>query len=91
LLFPGINWGGKRRGAGRKARGKRSGIRHGERHEVKGTWPMHVVWHLVDEVASIRKKEVLDILVKALKIIKMTKDDFRILHYSIQKSLWRRF
>src|SRR5215475_10453614 len=49
--------GGKRKGAGRKPKGRRSGTPHRERPEVKLRHPLHVVLRVVAAVGSLRRRE----------------------------------
>ncbi|HVM58787.1 MAG TPA: transposase, partial [Candidatus Paceibacterota bacterium] len=54
--LPFRTWGGKRKGAGRKPKGRRAGVSHRPRAEVDVTTPVHVTWRLLDEVRDVRRK-----------------------------------
>ena len=48
------NWGGKRRGAGRKPKGERAGVSHERRPELKERHPVLVTMRLVAGLPSLR-------------------------------------
>src|SRR3954451_25127034 len=77
--------GGKRRGAGRKPSGARSGERHEARPEFKPYHPLHVVMRVAPEVGSLRRRA----MYKALRDATITaalRERFRIVHISLQRS-----
>ncbi|NVB81569.1 MAG: hypothetical protein HOV81_24460 [Kofleriaceae bacterium] len=80
---PGHNRGGKRRGAGRPAKGPRSSERHKKRATLKKHEPVHVVLRADEAVGQLRRREIYKALRGAL-VTTFTRDDFRIVHVSIQ-------
>ena len=77
--------GGRRRGAGRKPKGKRSGERHEARPEFKAHQPLHVVMRVAPAVGSLRRRT----MYKALREATITaamRERFRIVHVSLQRS-----
>ena len=86
-------WGGKRRGAGRKRTdggrlGSRSGSRvvHDKRPVHKGRHPVHVTLRAKAGLPSFRQQRVQRLLADVLRDQRRRryKDDFRVVHYSIQ-------
>ncbi len=76
-------WGGKRKGAGRKAKGKRARVPHSRRPAVSRHHPQHVTLRIVDGLPTLRQ----ELFVKALRgALKNGKERFglRVVHYSIQ-------
>ena len=76
--------GGKRRGAGRKAKGSRAREGHDARPEFKPYHPLHVVMRVVPAVGSLRRRK----LYKALRDATITaalREWFRICHISLQR------
>src|SRR5262245_41484973 len=49
--------GGKRRGAGRKPKGTRAGVRHAARPEFKRYQPLHVVTRIAPAVGNLRRRK----------------------------------
>ena len=80
------NWGGRRRGAGRKRLGRKRKVRHGRRKALDGRFPFHVVWNVVENMLSLRKREIFEILVRALERLREKRQDFRVIQFSIQAS-----
>jgi len=77
--------GGKRRGAGRKPKGARAGVRHGRRPEFKPYHPLHVVMRVVPAVGSLRRRQ----LYKAIRHATITaalRERIRIVHISLQRT-----
>jgi hypothetical protein len=60
--FKQFNWGGKRRGAGRKSKGERAGVSHAKRPEIDPRCPLHVTLKLVPGVTTMRSWDELDLL-----------------------------
>jgi REP element-mobilizing transposase RayT len=52
LRFP--QWGGKRRGAGRKPKGERAGVSHLTRPDLASRFPVHVTLRLRDGIQNLR-------------------------------------
>jgi REP element-mobilizing transposase RayT len=77
--------GGKRRGAGRKPKGTRAGVRHARRPEFKPYHPLHVVMRVVPAVGSLRRR----LLYKAIRHATITaalRERIRIVHVSLQRN-----
>ena len=77
--------GGKRRGAGRPARGPRPSERHKRRAAFKAYHPLHVTLRLVDDVQPLRTKDIYAAMQKATKAVAGNKA-MRIVHMSVQDS-----
>jgi putative transposase len=90
--------GGKRKGAGRPPKGKRSSEPHKEREEIDPRHPLHVVTRVVDGLGSLRKRDfyraICDATVTAFrhgaaKVASAGRShvaDFRIVQASIQRN-----
>ena len=76
-------WGGKRKGAGRPRRGARSSERHKRRPVLRATQPVHVVIRVVPDVGSLRRRQMYAAIREAT-IMAAKRDDFHIVHASIQ-------
>jgi REP element-mobilizing transposase RayT len=76
-------WGGKREGAGRPPKGKRSSERHKTRPRVLGSQPVHVICRVARDVGSLRKNYMFAAL-RWATIAVAKHEDFRIVHFSIQ-------
>jgi putative transposase len=77
--------GGKRRGAGRKPSGRRSGSPHKIRPELNARHPVHVVLRVVGAVGNLRRR----FTYRAIREATLTtarREDFRIVHLSIQRT-----
>jgi REP element-mobilizing transposase RayT len=77
--------GGKRRGAGRKPKGRRAGSAHKPRPALDARHPVHVVLRVVSAVASLRRRHIYQAIREAT-ITTARRDDFRIVHLSIQRN-----
>jgi REP element-mobilizing transposase RayT len=75
--------GGKRRGAGRKPKGKRAGERHEARPEHDPRHPVHVTMRVVGNVGGLRRRD-LYLALREATIVAAKREDFRIIHMSIQ-------
>jgi REP element-mobilizing transposase RayT len=82
LNFP-PGWGGKRRGAGRKPKGKRAGVSHLRRPPITGRAPLLVTVPLVPAVGRLRTKTKLRALREAFRAGR-ERFGFRLVHYSVQ-------
>lgn len=82
LLF---RHGGRRKGAGRKAKGARAGARHQARPELRGTEALHVVLRIADDVGSLRQPAVYGAIQRASRTAK-ARGAFRIVQLSIQRT-----
>ncbi len=85
LSFPFSSWGGKRKNAGRKPRGKRAGTPHTKRPAAPYYHPQHVTVRFADGLPTLRQ----ELLVTALRrALRKGKERFglRVVHYSIQSN-----
>ncbi len=76
-------WGGKRKGSGRKARGRRASQPHRRRPALSKQHPVHVTLRAIAEVGRLRKEHAYLAARKAL-ICTRRRKNFRICHLSIQ-------
>src|SRR5688572_29824208 len=65
--FKRFNWGGKRRGAGRKPKGERAGVSHAKRPEIDPRCPLHVTLKLEQGITTMRSWNELDLLHRLVK------------------------
>lgn len=75
--------GGKRRGAGRKARRGRATVRHRTRPAHNARHPVHVTIRVVANVSSLRRRDIY-FAIRAATVVAARRADFRIVHLSIQ-------
>jgi REP element-mobilizing transposase RayT len=75
--------GGRRDGAGRPRKGERSSEPHKKRPEHVARHPVHVTVRVVADVRSLRRRDVYAQLREAT-IVTARREDFRIVHMSIQ-------
>ncbi len=76
--------GGKREGAGRPPKGRLSSEKHLKRPAFRASEPVHVVLRVSRDVGTLRRRQVYHAIRKAL-IATFTRDDFRVVHLSIQR------
>ena len=76
--------GGKRRGAGRKPKGPRPGPSHGARLEHDPRHPVHVTIRVVGSACGLRRRD-LYLALREATIVTAKREDFRIVHMSIQR------
>jgi len=76
--------GGKRRGAGRKPKTPRPGGRHAARPELDHRHPVHVTIRVVRSIDGLRRRD-LYVAVRHATIVSAKREDFRIVHMSIQR------
>ena len=76
--------GGKRSGAGRKPKGNRAGAPHEKRPEHNERHPVHVTIRVVGNVDGLRRRD-LYLAVREATIVTAKRQDFRIVHMSIQR------
>jgi putative transposase len=76
-------WGGRRKGAGRKAVGPLRLVSHRPRPVHLARHPLHAVWRTRPEVPSLRGRAVMDLLRQALGA-GGRRAEFRLIHYSVQ-------
>jgi REP element-mobilizing transposase RayT len=77
--------GGKRRGAGRKARGPTASERHKKRPEHLARHPVHVVLRVVRDVGSLRRRCAYKAFREAV-LVAARRDNFRVVHISLQRT-----
>jgi REP element-mobilizing transposase RayT len=77
--------GGKRRGAGRPPKGPRSSERHKKREAFRSNKPVHTVSRVSEAVGELRTGTCYRALRKAM-VTTFKRDDFRIVHVSIQNT-----
>jgi REP element-mobilizing transposase RayT len=76
--------GGKRRGAGRKPKGARAGASHAARPEHNPRHPVHVTMRVVGSASGLRRRDIY-FAVREATIVTAKREDFRIVHLSIQR------
>ena len=76
--------GGRRRGAGRKPKGRRSSERHEARREHDPRHPVHVTIRVVGGVGGLRRRDIY-LALREATIVTAKREDFRIVHMSIQR------
>jgi REP element-mobilizing transposase RayT len=77
--------GGKRRGAGRPAKGPRAGSPHKQRPFLHARHPVHVTLRVVSAVGNLRRRCVYQAIREAT-LTTALREDFRIVHLSIQRT-----
>src|SRR5262245_17904313 len=80
--FAFTNWGGKRRGAGRKPKGERAGVSHAKRPKLTRHQPVLVTLKLGRGLPWLRDRLAHRAVAQALA--EGTKEDFRVVEYSVQ-------
>jgi REP element-mobilizing transposase RayT len=83
LTFP--TRGGRRKGAGRPARGPRSSERHKARPVHDHRHPVHVTTRVVADVSSLRQRDMY-LQLREATIVTAKRENFRIVHMSIQRN-----
>ena len=76
------NWGGARRGCGRKPNGSRAGMTHRPRPDFTRA-PVHVSTHVADDVYGLRRRDIYRALHVAV-IAGCQRAGFRVIEYSVQ-------
>jgi len=76
--------GGKRLGAGRKPKGNHAGAPHERRPEHNPRHPVHVTIRVVGNVEGLRRRDIY-LGVREATIVTAKREDFRIVHMSIQR------
>jgi REP-associated tyrosine transposase len=82
IKFP-CGWGGKRRNAGRPARGPRPSEKHKTRPRLLASEPVHVTLRVAHDVARLRTRTMYK-AIRSATIALANNDSFRIVHLSIQ-------
>ena len=75
-------WGGKRRGAGRKPKGRRAGVPHRARPALAARFPVHVTVRVETACRGLRTKRRLQVVRQAL--VGCLREGFRITDWSVQ-------
>jgi REP element-mobilizing transposase RayT len=79
------NWGGKRRGAGRKPKGERAGASHAVRTRFAARHPVHVTMRIAAWSPSLRADDSHAIVVSAMAEVSR-RPDFRVCYYGLQSN-----
>ena len=82
--FAFTNWGGKRKGAGRKPKGAKAMASHAKREELKARHPVFVTMRLRAGLRSLRANDAHALLEAAF--VAASRESFRIVEHSIQAS-----
>src|SRR5829696_152955 len=82
-VFEFKTWGGKRRGAGRPARGPRSSEPHKARVRFEGPAPAHVTLRVVAPIPTLRRPDAYHAIRRSMYTL-VERSDFRIVHISIE-------
>jgi putative transposase len=77
--------GGKRRGAGRPAKGARASERHEQRPDHDARHPVHVVLRTMKAIGSLRRGRMYRAIRAATRTV-ARREDFRIVHLSVQRT-----
>src|SRR6266850_707963 len=76
-------WGGRRKGAGRKAKGPLRRVSHKERPEHAHRFPIHAVLRTREDVPRLRRSEIFREIRQALAD-GAEREGFRVVHFSVQ-------
>lgn len=79
------NWGGKRRGAGRKPKGERAGMAHAKRPRLSAHHPVLVTMRLCGGVPSLRERAA-HAVVRRSRAETSASERFRVIEYSAQSN-----
>jgi REP element-mobilizing transposase RayT len=77
--------GGKRRGAGRPPKGSRSSEPHKRRPALSPRFPVHVTLRIAPDLKCLRTRQLFLAIREATLRIARRREDFRIIHVSIQR------
>jgi REP element-mobilizing transposase RayT len=83
LPFPHRDWGGQRKGAGRKPKGVSAGVSHRRRAALASRFPVHVTTKLQRGLPPLRSKRAYAVL-RAAFAAGCNRAGFRLAHYSVQ-------
>ena len=83
--FDFTNWGGKRRGAGRKPKGERAGVSHAKRPRLCARHPVLVTMRLRAGLPSLRYREAHEFL-RCSMAASSERETFRVVEYSVQSN-----
>ena len=78
-----VYWGGKRKGAGRPPKNRRSSERHKVRPELKAVHPLHVTLRVEKIIGTLRTRSLYDAVRRALRTV-LGRHDFRVIDVSLQ-------
>jgi len=81
--FEFVNWGGKRRGAGRKPKGERAGVSHRPRAKLDERHPVLVTMRVAARLPSLRSDATHEVVRGALAEAS-ERGDFQVIVYSVQ-------
>jgi REP element-mobilizing transposase RayT len=76
--------GGKRPGAGRKPNGVKAGQPHAQRPRLRASQPVHVTLRVAADLRQLRTRD-LYLAIRRATVAVACRDDFRIVHLSIQR------
>ena len=79
------NWGGKRRGAGRKPKGERAGMSHAKRPRLHRRYPVLVTLKLRSGLRTLRSDDAHEVIKRAFAA-SCDNDELRVIEYSIQSN-----
>src|SRR5262245_52536940 len=79
-----VNWGGKRRGAGRKPKGERAGVSHARRGRLAARFPVLVTMRLREGLRTLRVNDS-HVLIRTA-VAAASGDGFRVVEYSVQSN-----
>ena len=77
-----VYWGGKRKGAGRPPKNRRSSERHKVRPELKAVHPLHVTLRVEKVIGTLRTRSLYYAVRRALRTV-LVRDDFRVIDVSL--------
>src|SRR6185436_6940180 len=76
-----VNWGGKRRGAGRKPMGERAGVTHAKRPRLAARFPVLVTLRMRSGLPSMRERSAHELVRSAFAAA--SGESFRVIEYSV--------
>jgi len=79
-----VNWGGRRRGAGRKPKGERAGVSHAKRAKLAARFPVLVTMRLRAGLRSLRADDTHALLKEAFAA--GSHERFRVIEFSVQSN-----
>jgi hypothetical protein len=85
IKFP-CGWGGKRKGAGRPAKGPRPSELHQTRPTLRASEPVHVTMRVAPDLGNMRKRDMYNAIRWATNTAALRHQAFRICHFTIQGS-----
>src|SRR5215510_322699 len=79
-----VNWGGKRRGAGRKPKGERAGVTHAKRPRLAARFPVLVTLRMRSGLPSMRERSAHELIRSAFDAA--SAESFHVVEYSVQSN-----